>query len=85
MLLMYPRILSQGSEVSAAQMRGAQQGLSAAISKWESATGEALQAPKGLLEVSQDGSHPMHHLEHHVVRFEVDLKRSTASAKSAVR
>lgn len=66
-------------------MRQAQQGLSAAISKWEGATGDALQAPRALLEASQDGRHPMHQLEHQVVQLQADQKRHTAAAKSAAR
>ena len=67
------------------QVREAQQGLSAAISKWEGATGDALQAPRGLLEASQDGSHPMHQLEYQVVQLQADLKLHTLAAKSAAR
>lgn len=67
------------------QVHEAQQGLSAAISRWEGATGEALQAPKALLQASQDGSHPMHRLEHQVVQFQSELKQQTAAAKSAAR
>ena len=69
----------------AVQVRQAQQGLSAAISRWEGVTGGALQAPRGLLEASQDGSHPMHQLEQRLVQLQADLKQHAAAAKSAAR
>ena len=67
------------------QVQKAQQGLSAAITRWEGATGDALQAPRGLLDASQDGSHPMHQLEHQVVQLQADLKQHTVAAKGAAR
>ena len=69
----------------AVQVREAQQGLSAAISRWEGFTGDALQDPRALLEASQDGGHPMHQLEHQVVQLQADLKQHTLAAKSAAR
>ena len=69
----------------AVQVRQAQQGLSAAIRRWEGATGDALQVPRGLLDASQDGSHPMHQLEYQVVQLQADLKQQTAAAKKAAR
>lgn len=67
------------------QVRQAQQDLSAAISRWEGANWDALQAPRGLLDASRDGSHPMHQLEHQVVQLQTDLKQHTVAAKSAAR
>ena len=70
----------------ALQVRQAQESLSAAISKWEGAAGVVLDgAPRGLLEASQDGSHPMHLLEDQVVQLQADLKQRTAAAKTAAR
>ena len=67
------------------QVAEAKQGLSVAITLWEGAAGEALQAPRGLLEAAQAGSHPMHSLEQQVMQLEGQVKQHTAELKSAGR
>ena len=66
-------------------MAEAQQGLSGAITRWEGAAGDALQAPRGLLEAAQVGSHPIHDLEQQVVQLELQVKQHTGELKTAGR
>ncbi|DBB16654.1 TPA: hypothetical protein ACH3X3_014907 [Trebouxia sp. C0006] len=63
----------------------AKQGLSEAISRWEGATGAALQAPKGLLEAAQDDTHPMRYLEQQVVHLQREVKQHSTALKNAGR
>ena len=67
------------------QANEAKQGLSEAISRWEGATGAALQAPKGLLEAAQDDSHPMRYLEQQVVHLQREVKQHSTALKNAGR